>query len=254
MQIRRWLAPVAALPLIASSLAGAAEPGEEGDTTACREAPGNFLDDAEEPLEICRKEAWFQAADPVGNLAAAGLAGTPTWGDEPPAASWQDGAFAGYVTTSQTRQMFEDDPAGTATFEGSFVGLIENFAVEMHMISPGGHLDLGHALHQEHRFRATLTIDDATLVEADAVSVHPHEVEPAGLLFRFMFVGLLAAMDEHDLALTEDAEHSIRLQIAPWREGLDEAIYTYDSVEAPSGIIFNAEPAETLQYVWVESG
>jgi hypothetical protein len=253
MRFWPWLAPIAALPLVASTMASAAEPLDAEDDTACREAPGDFLDEEEQPLEICRQEVWFHAGDPVGNLSAIGLAATPGWGEDPPDASWAQGGGAAYITSSQTRESFEDDPIGTATFEGGFVGPIENLAVEMYMIAPGGHLDLGHALHQEHRFRTTLEIDDVGLVEANAVSVVPHEVEPAGLVFRFMFVDLLAVMDRNDLELSHDAEHSIRLRIAPWREGIDEAAYTYDSIEAPSGMIFNAERDETLQYVWVES-
>jgi hypothetical protein len=207
--------------------------------TGCRLIRGATTPDPADDVQVCRQDTWFHASgSKVGNLAVTGQQPYPTFDTTMPTASAQSGAGAVYVANELTQYgLGQDHPAHSVWFEGTFTGPIDNLAVSLHLITPGGDPVIG-----TFRLYTTLRVDGVTLYKSPYVGGDVAAFDPgdqAGGSIRFGFTNMYAALEANELS--GNAQHSVRLAVSPYFVG-DDAVYLYDAVEWPSGMIFNLQP------------
>jgi hypothetical protein len=202
-------------------------------------------------VQVCRQNTWFHSgAVKLGNSGA--QTGTfPTFNSTPPAGSVATGNGGGYFASSSLHQGGSAfDPAGTATFDGTYTGDFDNIAVTMYLFNPAEDLqDI-----PTFAVNARLLVDGQNIFETGGAEV---KRTPGGQAVRridFAAVDLYTALEQADPPLTGPGkEHQIRFQVMGTGLATEAALFVYDATEAPSGMIFNIEPEKLADYTVVNA-
>lgn len=219
------------------------EPGE-----SCRLIRGEDTPEIpDDDVTVCRQDVWFHQADTkVGNLAAFGHDGFPSWDTEEPA-SVATGSGAGYFGTSTFHQLTEPwDARGTAIFEGSFTGPIDTLAATLYLFpSP--------LSYQEPTFPTNfqLLVDGEPVFEIGGLAVAMTAGGQAVKRIDFAVIKIYEAME--GLGIEPDGEHTVRLSVVGTGLATAAALFVYDAAESPSGMIFNIEPENLDGYTVVSA-
>jgi hypothetical protein len=228
--IRLTLASTFLVPILAGTAVAAG---------GCRLIRGAATPDTADDVQVCREDVWFhEGGSKVGNLAFTGQVSYPAFDTTRPTASIQSGGGAAYFGNELTQYgLGQDHPVHSVWFEGTVDGPIDNLAVDLYVITPGGDPVIG-----QYRLYTTLRVDGTTIYRSPYVGGDVATFSPGGQLggaIRFAFTDLYEALEASDLAGA--AQHSVRLAVSPYFVG-DDAIYLYDSTDYPSGGIFNIQP------------
>ncbi|MBW3664592.1 MAG: hypothetical protein KY469_15940 [Actinobacteria bacterium] len=255
MKTYRFITALVTAPALFVPLVAAHVPDD------CRVIDARDPDDHEDDVVVCRVDTWFHAPETDEPVARFGNAGAlveelPTWSTDAPAAAPDGGA--GYVGLNILHNLppqagTKFHPAGGPTFEGTFTGPIDNLAVTLHFVSPNR--QALQTLLPDFDTVLQLTIDgnpyfettggNGTKVTVDAATGEVPTV-------RFAFIGVYPTMLAQGADIDADAEHTIRLHIAPLRTG-DETMFVYDTAEVPSGMVFNIEPPSLSDFTPLET-
>lgn len=205
-----------------------------------------ILDEVGEPTgeHLCTTQHWFTANDgKVGNvegitqLEGESSMGFPSWDDTAPEASVTAGAGGGYMGSPLLDVAFEKDPVAGVTFDGQLTGNIDGLAFELYLFQPAANA----GAVEDHSFRATVTVGSQRLVNHGShVTVVTEEAGSAVMRVRFVVTDLHRTLRDKG----DDVVHDVRVNVTPWFYGGDEAIYVYDTVEAPSSMIVNPTPEQ----------
>lgn len=243
MKTYRFITALVTAPALFVTLVAAHVP--DGCRVIDARDPANHDDD----VFVCRVDTWFHqadAADPgtrIGNLGAVQEA-LPTWSTDAPAAAPVNGA--GYAAINvlntlgpQTGTTY--DPAGGATFQGSFVGPLDNLAVTLYFVAPGR--QASEELLPGYPLVTRLKVDGQVYFQKSITqgsTVRVDQDENSAPRASFAYTDVYASMLAHGADTASDAEHTVELYVAPVRSG-EEALFLFDATEVPSGIIFNIE-------------
>jgi hypothetical protein len=169
--------------------------------------------DEEDNLVFEPHQSWVtRPATPVGNLSATPVQEFPSWADEPPTASYRDGAGGGYLgTRASDLVVTQQNPVTTLTLEGTFTGCLDVIAIELYMIDPGDGL-----FASRHTIRPQLTIDGLPFYRHTDAAGITIEVD-GSTLDDTAVVGRFAFTEIHDTMLFEgldpEAEHTIQISV-----------------------------------------
>lgn len=248
MRVRPVLS-VAAVALVASSLAFS-DPIVDPEASAhCELLRGADTEDSGDDIEACRTDVWFHdAGTKVDNLDNA--QGTfATWDSTPPSTSVTGGAGGGAVSTSVLHQVggspFDERESFVAA--GRVEGAIDAIAVELYLFPLQDTADGNMA----YEIDAELEVDGTPLATKAG---HVTEMEVAGdavRRLRFAFTGLADLIDQyHGFGLVEalGAGHDLKLTVHGTGIASDAAVWVYDTTEVPAGMVVNP-PAEVLDQV-----
>jgi hypothetical protein len=218
------LALSAALALTA--LPAAAADGE------CRLIRGADTETTTDDVEVCQQDSWIAESDnKVGNVAT-----TPTWDQTAPASSVASGAGGGYLGAAVLSQRTErHNPQNDTTFAGTFTGNLDTITWSLYLFTTARQINPDQAVALK------LTID-GTVVFLTGDEANRTPLRSGGNAVQvtdFTFTNLHAAMERKGLTLGDDVEHTIELSIAQWFSVNDNAVYVYDTTEAPSSVVFN---------------
>lgn len=200
--------------------------------------------DDDSPI-VCREPNWFHAAStPVGNVGAIPTQPNPSWSATPP--SEGPGGVAIGESYAGARLVGGEDYINELVFEGTFTGNLDSVAVSLHAEqilwafcevvcseSDGISVSLvvdGHLLYE------TEGPWDQVPIEEGAVS------QRLDFAFADLYDRLAAQGITHPGFI-----HAIKLRIAPSNVHA-AVIYRYDSIEFPSGLVFNPEEEELSGY------
>jgi hypothetical protein len=215
------------LPMILTASAALAANGD------CRLIRGAATpDDPSDDVSVCRQDNWIHTIDPeskLGNVAGA-MGGTyPTWTTTPPGNAAGAGA---YVTNSTFHQAVgPQDPRGSAVFEGTYTGTIDNIAVTLYaFVPPIFTRDLN----------LELTIDGEQIFVGNAVVSGASGGNNTQKL-TFAFTNIYNFLDGAAKAGDASTKHTIKLAANGRYIVNDPAVFVYDAAEWPSGLIFNAD-------------
>jgi hypothetical protein len=229
---------------MAAVLVGALIPS--GLATAAEENCRPLYPGQEDSPVVCREQNWFHAADvPVGNVGAIPGQGNPSWDTAAPTDEGPGALALGesYVGTQLTGS---EDYVNELVFEGTFTGNLDTVAVSLH--ADQYLWAFCEAVCAERDGVAVaLTVDGHVLYETegdwDTVPIEEGEVsQRLDFAFTDLYERLAAEGITHPGFI-----HAIKLRIRPSNVHA-AVIYWYDSVEFPSGLVFNAEPDELSAY------
>jgi hypothetical protein len=107
-------------------------------------------------------QSWItQEGTKAGNLAVTDAQDFPTWHDEEPTVSFQDGAGSGYLGTRFSDFLVtEQHPITTLTMEGTHTGCLDVIAIELFLIDPGDGLFVS-----PHTIRPNLTVNGSPVYQ-----------------------------------------------------------------------------------------
>lgn len=244
MRVRPVLS-VAAVALVASSLAFS-DPIVDPEASAhCELLRGADTEDSGDDIEACRTDVWFHdAGTKVDNLDNA--QGTfATWDSTPPSTSVTGGAGGGAVSTSVLHQVggspFDERESFVAA--GRVEGAIDAIAVELYLFPLQDTADGNMAYDLD----AALEVDGEILATASGVA----QMEVAGNAVRrlqFAFTGLADQIEQfHGFGLVGPlgGGHDVRLIVHGTGIASDAAVWVYDTTETPASMVFNP-PADML--------
>ena len=234
------------LMLALTALLVSAVPAALAANGECRLIRGAETPEATDDVSVCRQDNWFhQAGSKLGNTVA--LDGTfPSWSTARPTDSISQGAGGAYVTNSVTHQtMLAEDLRSIATFDGSYTGVIDNLAVELFGLT-------GPELSGKVNVR--LVVDSWTLLDERQVTVPSAPAGTQMQSFRLVLTNVYEALKEFQPPGGPNTQHRVRLAIVGSAVVNDPIVFLYDSAEAPSGLIFNHEPAELGPYTKIDLG
>jgi hypothetical protein len=223
----RVLVLVLLLPALVATTAGA----DEEDFGPCTDEEGELV------FEPHR--SWItQEGTKAGNLAATEAQEFPTWHDEEPTASVQEGAGSGYLGTRFSDFLVtEQDPITTLTLEGVHSGCLDVIAVELYLIDPGDGV-----FASRHTIRPNLTINDVPVyahLDSAGIEAQVDDNPHGDLTVRARF----AFTDIHSVLVREgvdpEGEHEIHINVTPQFANSGNVIYVYDAAEVPSNLHFN---------------
>lgn len=206
--------------------------------------------DPTDDVQVCREDVWLhQAGTKLGNLSGAGQDTVPSWNTTKPTASTQSGGGAGYATIRLLDILEPYNRAYRPTFEGKFTGTLDNLAVTLYLSSP---------YYQARNFAwpmlVRLTIDGETVFEQSDVEIDV-PLKAAGNLRKveFALTNLYSSMEAVGLDLTSTKEHTIQLDVIQRYWGDGHTVIFYDASDAPSGQVFNLEPALLKPYTQIDT-
>jgi hypothetical protein len=199
-----------------------------------------YVPNYEDPELVFSEQAvWFHnAVSPAGNVDAAN-GDLVRWDTTEPTASAPMGAGGAYVANNYS--VFTDLIVGgqresnTFSSAGTFIGNLDSMAVSLF-----GHMPAG-GLCTEMSLAFDLRIDGQTILFQDQGEPSANlATYPAGDLYevKFVFTRLHEAMELNGIETGPDVEHEIYLNAANFY-ACNEAVWVYDSSEAPAGIVFN---------------
>jgi hypothetical protein len=230
---RQLIAPVAVLALLG------APAGAETDDPC--------VDPETEELILEEQQVYIhQASTKAGNIAALGLDSFPTWSEDEPTQSVQEGAGAGYLANSFHFVTEANDELFGLTLEGEFSGCLDTMLVELYAFLPTNRTGTAGDL-EERPFNGIVTLDiDGSRVFWPAEAEMETVPNPAGDVtyrIRFALTNLHTAMGFE--GVERGGDHELRLNVNPRFINTNNAIFVYDTTEVPSGILFNGEPDDT---------
>jgi hypothetical protein len=213
------------------------DPGEPGDPC---------IDDEGELIVEEQQVYIHQAETKAGNLAALGFDSFPTWSEEEPTQSVQDGAGGGYLANSQHFVTEADDEIFGLTVVGDFSGCLDTMLVELYAFLPTNRTGTAGDL-EERPFNGIVTVDvDGERVfwpaEAEMETI-PNPSGEATYRIRFALTNLHAAFGFAEVE--PGGDHELRLNLNPRFLNTNNALFVYDTTEVPSGILFNGTPDDT---------
>jgi hypothetical protein len=218
---------------------------------ACRLIRGAATpNDPTDDVQVCRQDVWFhQAGTKLGNLSGAGQDTVPSWNTTQPAGSLQSGGGAGYATVRLLEILEPYNRSYRPTFEGKFTGTLDNLATTLYISSP-----LYQAVNIPWPMLVRLTVDGETVFEQSDLEIDV-PMKAAGNLRKveFALTNLYAAMEAVGLDLSATKEHTIELSVIQRYWGDGHSIVFYDASDAPSGQIFNLEPALLKPYTQIDA-
>ena len=235
--------PTAKLTLALTVLTAAIAPSALAANGDCRAIRGAETPDPSDDVTVCRQDNWFhQATTKLGNGVAANQS-FPSWNSTKPTASATQGAGGGYVTNSITHQpAVAEDLRATATFVGSYTGVMDNLAVELYGFTTPvvtGELNI------------KLVVDSWTLFDgASEVTVEPGNNQLTR--FRFVFTNVYDALRGFQDPGGPGTVHALRLSVNGRYVVNDPIVFVYDTSEVPSGLVFNHEPSELGRYAKID--
>lgn len=212
-------------------------------------APATAAEDA--PVFV-REEAWIHATDTrITNIDAA--QGTlPSWDATKPTASQPYGAGGIYLANNLSPTMARPDhePAMHFTTQGTFTGELDTMAVTLF-----AQLPWMRALPCGIDLAFDLQIDGVTILEQAyneaSTGIMVNQVEDDLYNVRFAFTRLDDAMAEYGVATGPDVEHAITMNVQNFYL-CQEAVWVYDSAEAPAGMVFNGTAKELKSYTEID--
>jgi hypothetical protein len=215
---------------VASILTASAALAANGDCRLIRGA--ETPDDPSDDVSVCRQDTWIHTIDPktkVGNLAGFGAGDFPTWTTTMPGNAAGTGAYATNSTFHQASA--PQDPRGSAVFQGTYTGTIDNIAVTLYaFVPPIFTRDLN----------LELTIDgEQVFVGNSVVSMAAGGNNTQKLTFAF--TNIYNFLDGAAKAGDASTRHTIKLAANGRYIVNDPAVFVYDAAEWPSGLIFNAD-------------
>jgi len=209
---------------------------------------------AEEPLPpvFNRSEVWFHGTSrPVTNLDAE-EGSVPTWNGTKPTASVPGGAGSVYAANNVSflTSGVDHKPGDHFTVRGPLTGDVDTMAVTLF-----AHLPTEQVMGCGIDLAFELVVDDyPILYQGQLEASHGMAVKQvSGSLYsvKFVFTRLHQMLQESGIATGPDVEHAISLNVMNFYV-CQEAVWVYDSAEAPAGAIFNAAPEELAGYTTVD--
>lgn len=208
----------------------------------------------EEPVPpvFNEKSTWFHGTSSrVTNLDA--RTGTvPTWDETKPTASAPFGAGSVYAANQFSWiASAGSDAADGFSVKGKFTGDIENWAVTLY-----GYLPTNKGLPCGISLAYDLKIDGVPILDQDttAPSEPSTTVEAVNgdlVMVRFALTNIYQAMTDSGVSTGPEAEHTVELTALNFYL-CNEAVWVYDSAEAPAGGIFNLDAKRLRNYAKVD--
>ncbi len=220
------LALGAALSLTALPAAAA-----DGD---CRQIRGAATTTTADDVQVCQQDSWLVEADSkVGNQAST----VPTWDTSAPTASVAAGAGGGYLgLAAVAQQTGRHTQQNDATFEGTFTGDIDTIAWTMYLFTSARQADATQAVSLQLQIDGKTVYLTGETADRTPLSAGGNAVQKT----EFTFTNVYAAMEKAGVQLGDGVEHTVRLSVSQWFSVNDNAVYVYDTTEAPSSVVFNA--------------
>lgn len=222
--------------LLATGLAlgGLALEGEDLTSHPC-------YDEATGELAYPEQRVWFHEGDTkLGNVDATAHPFDTT----EPTASVTAGAGAGQYSGAAAQIGTVDGYEHIETvFTGTFTGCIDTLLIDMWSFDPANRSSTAaDAQPNAHQFYVRLTVDGTKVLEAGPVesgTTYANEAmgpnrSQAGIELR----DVMESFAEFGL-LELDGEHEIEIAIAPWYVNTGHSVYVWDTMEVPSGLVFN---------------
>lgn len=235
--LRLALAGLATLVVAAPALA--THPGTPPLPSGCRyirgtETPEDHTDD----VSVCRQDVFVhKGSAQLGNLAGQGQSTSPSWNTTAPTGPIQN---AGVYVSSSEVDIFvaEGDPTNRATFNGGFTGTLDTLAIKMHLRDAFNETN-GNSFGAE----IFLAIDGEVVHDNYDTAAIELPIKSVGNYRRvdFAFTNLYEAMKNLGLDLSPTKAHTIQLGLVGWFFPASETVFLYDSVDVPSGMVFNLE-------------
>lgn len=214
------------------------------------------------PPVFVRQDVWFhQTPMKVANLehTEAGSGAVPGWNTTKPTASAPLGAGGVYVAnnlaaiTAAGGLNEEHEQRYHFTAQGTFTGAIDNLAVELYAYMPANltgvfTFDLGLALD--------LRIDGEKILYQDALAtpldMQTEKISDGLYKVRVAVTDLHKAMESYALDTSETKVHTVYLNAQNFYVG-NEAVWVFDSAEAPAGAVFNLDKKLLVDYTVVDA-
>ncbi|HVM20101.1 MAG TPA: hypothetical protein VM307_09090 [Egibacteraceae bacterium] len=192
-------------------------------------------------LVLEQSQQWLhQAETKAGNLAAFGVTSFPSWDDQEPTASVQQGAGGGAAANAAAYL----DPTTSEQLglvaEGTFSGCLDTVLLDLYAFLPTNRTGTSGSL-AESPFNGivNLTVDGEQLVTAQEIEANTVP-NPGGLAtyhLRFAITDLHAAL--LDWGLDPAADHTLRLNVAGRYVNTSNAVFVFDTTEVPASLTFN---------------
>lgn len=193
-----------------------------------------------------------QAETKVGNLGALGATSFPTWDDEAPTSSVQQGAGGGYHANSANYLLQEEDAKTVVGFtaEGPSFGCLDTVLIDLYAFLPTNRTGTSGSLSESAFIGlVTLEADGKTLTKAKEVTFAtvPNEGGSATYRLRLAVTNIQARLLR--AGLDPEGERALRLHVAPRYINTNNAVFVYDTTEVPAGMTFNGTPDDTYTTV-----
>jgi hypothetical protein len=202
------------------------------------------VDPETDELALDQQQVYVREADTkAGNLGALGVTGFPTWSEEEPAASVTEGAGAGYLVNSQYFVTDDNAEHFGLTLEGAFDGCLDTMLVELYAFLPTNRTGTSGNL-EESAFTGIiqLEVDDELVAWPNELEMamvdNPHG--DATYQLRFALTDIHRAM--LDAGVDPAGEHTLKLNVNARYINTEHAVFVFDTIEVPAGILFNGEP------------
>lgn len=235
-------ATFAALLLLA--LAVPAAGAEEGDALPpCTDA------ETEEPAFPDAEEAWIhQAETKVGNLAALGAGSFPSWDGTAPTGSVQGGAGGGYLTNSANFVANEPEAQDVVglVMEGESAGCLDTLLIDLYAFLPTNRTGTSGSL-AESPFIGIVTIEADGKPLLFGIEVEFKTTLNAAGTQSYRLRAAVNNLHARIVKAGIDPEgvRTLRITVEPRFVNTNNALFVYDTVEVPAGLIFNGEADDT---------
>ena len=204
---------------------------------------------AEEPaVALTRSEVWFHGTSNAVTNVDAGNGTVPSWdATKPtkPTPSLYAANQLSFITSGVDHQ-----PGDHFTVSGPVTGDLDTMAVTLYAVLPGqAALPCGIDLAFDLRIDDQEILYQTQLAGSSGMTVEP----VAGNLYKvkFVFTRLSEAMAQYGLATGPDAPHTVHLNAMNFYV-CQEAVWVFDSADAPAGAIFNGTPEELAGYTTID--
>jgi hypothetical protein len=216
----------------------------------CRVIRGAATPDPADDVQACRQDVFFhQAEAPIGNLAATGRAGLPSWDTTKPEGELAEGGA--YVSSSEL-DIFaaEGSPAARAQFVGTFTGPIDTLGFRMYARSPFDEVNgssLGATVYLEIDGEVIHDNYDTAAIDLPLVDTGENTVRIDGVFHK-----LYAYMESVGMDMSPTKEHTVKFGLVGWFFPGSETVFLYDADEAQAGLFFNLEPTSMAGFTKIE--
>lgn len=205
-------------------------------------------------IEFARSQVWVHATESLVTNLDADNGVIPSWDATKPTASRPLGAGGAYVANNLSWLLQpEHDPGSHFTMSGEFTGYLDSMAVNMYAYLPTSHaigFTCAFALAFDLRIDDEPILYQGILENSSGLKVTPTSL-PGLFKISYRFTHLHEALILSGLAQAPDAKHEIHLNAQNFYL-CNEAVWVYDSVEAPMDVIFNPDPAEWPAYTEID--
>ncbi len=250
--MRRALHLTTAAMIAATSLLAVA-----ADDTDCRQVRGAETTDTADDLTVCREDVWFHRDGTAGNLAETDLAGVPFFDTNAPEDSVAAGAGGGHAGLSLHNGTWsavgngERRPTYTPTFVGEFTGAIDSMLFDLYLFPPASMAGeaSGDPSTAPWRIDLVLSVAGEPLLTLADVAFPLEDGGNAVKRARFAVIDIIDAFEDAGLSTTD--ANDVELEIVGYGLATNAAIWVYDTTEVPSGMVFNIDPVDIPEGVFV---